>query len=81
MTEVMLTTIDNPYDPFTEFDKWKRFDEDEKGYYSLPYLARIAQTSIEMSEEEYNQEVERAINEIVDFDLLGVYKKVTKVSS
>ena len=76
--EVWLTTIDNPYDPFTQFDEWKQFDEDEKGYNSLAYLARISQATIDMPEKQYNQEVESAINEIVYYDLLGLYKKVKK---
>lgn len=76
--EVWLTTIDNPYDPFTQFDEWKHFDEDEKGYNSLAYLARISQATIDMPEKQYNQEVESAINEIVYYDLLGLYKKVKK---
>jgi len=41
MQEAMLTTIDNPFNPFTQFDEWKDFDETQ-GYYTCPYLARIA---------------------------------------
>ena len=72
-----LTTIDNPFDPFDQFSQWFLFDT-EKGYNSCSYLARIAQTSDEMSEQEYNHEVERAIDEIVTINPLGIYKKVTK---
>lgn len=72
-----LTTIDNPFDPFDQFSQWFLFDT-EKGYNSCSYLARIAQTSDEMSEQEYNHEVERAIDEIVMINPLGIYKKVTK---
>ena len=32
-----LTTTDNPYDPFTQYDAWYRFDEG-KGYHSCAYL-------------------------------------------
>ena len=38
MEESMLTTIDNPYDPFEEFDDWRSYDERE-GHYTLAYLA------------------------------------------
>ena len=71
----MLTTFDNPFDPFEQFDDWFRFDI-EKGYYSCSYLARIAQTSDELSDEETNSEIERAIDEIIKYDFMNIYKKV-----
>lgn len=70
-----LTTFDNPYDPFTQFNQWFLYDE-EKGYHSTSYLGRIARISDQMSDEENNQEIERAIDEIVKYDFLGIYKKV-----
>lgn len=75
MAKCALTTFDNPYDPFAQADAWYRFDE-IKGYHSCAYLARIAHTSDQLSEEENDQEVERAINEILKYDFLGIYKKV-----
>lgn len=77
MTDTMLTTIDNPYDPFTQFDEWFAFDE-LKGYHSCSYLARIAKSSDELSEEEQSLAIEQAIDEIVQMNVLGIYKKVTK---
>jgi hypothetical protein len=47
----MLTTIDNPFDPFEQFTSWLLFDE-EKGYHSCSYLGRIARTSDQLSDEE-----------------------------
>ena len=75
--QVSLTTFDNPYDPFTQFDSWFLFDV-EKGYNSCAYLGRIARTSEQLSEEENNIEVERAIDEIVKYDFRNIYKKVYK---
>ena len=75
MSRCALTTFDNPFNPITEFDKWFRFDEDQ-GYQSSAYLARIARTSNQMSDEENEAEVERAINEIIKNDFLGIYTKV-----
>ena len=75
MAKCALTTTDNPYDPFTQFDAWFRFDED-KGYHSCAYLARIARTSDQLSAVENEQEIERAIDDIVKYNPLGIYKKV-----
>ena len=75
--ECRLTTVDNPYDPFTQFDDWFLFDT-EKGYNSCSRLDRIANLSDEMSETEVNEEIERAIDEIIKYDFLNIYKKVTK---
>lgn len=70
-----LTTFDNPYNPFTDFDKWFTFDEDN-GYHTCAYLGRIAHTSNQMSDEENNGEIERAIDEIIQYDFRHIYKKV-----
>ena len=71
----MLSTFDNPYNPFVDFDSWLMFDM-EKGYNSCGYLARIARTSDQFSEEENNLEVERAIDEIIKYDFMNLYIKV-----
>jgi len=72
----MLTTLDNPYNPFTQFDDWYAFDV-EKGYYTCNYLARIVKTSDDLSEEDEALAIEQAINEIVSMNITGLYKKVT----
>lgn len=73
----MLTTFDNPYDPFEQFTSWFLFDV-EKGYDSCAYLGRIARTSDQLSEEENDLEVERAIDEIIKYDFRNIYKKVIR---
>lgn len=75
--QCMLTTIDNPFDPFEQFRSWFLFDV-EKGYNTCAYLGRIARTSEQMSDEENDIEVERAIDEIIKYDFLNIYKKVKK---
>ncbi len=70
-----LTTVDNPYNPFEQFTSWFLFDE-EKGYHSCAYLGRIARTSDQLSDEENNQEIERAIDEIIKYDFTNTYRKV-----
>lgn len=70
-----LTTIDNPYSPFDQFNEWFLFDVG-KGYNSCAYLGRIARTSEQFTDKENDEEVERAIDEIIKYDFLGIYKKV-----
>ena len=72
---MMLTTIDNPFNPFTQWDEWKRYDEDKK-YYTCSYLARIAKTSDDLSEADYNKAIDDAIEEIVSLNINGIYTKV-----
>ena len=73
----MLTTSDNPYDPFEQFQSWFLFDV-EKGYNSCAYLGRIARTSEQLSDEENNIIIEEAIDEIIKYDFMNIYKKVKR---
>ena len=68
MTKVRcaITTFDNPYDPFDEFDDWYRFDMD-RGYNSCGVLARFLYTSDQFTDEENAYETERAIDYIIVF--------------
>ena len=76
-TEYMLTTIDNPFSPFSDFDEWFAFDV-EKGYNSCGLLDRFSYTSNELSEKENQDELNRAIDRILELDLTGMYRKVKK---
>lgn len=78
--KVMLSTIDNPFNPFEDFNSWFLFDV-EKGYNSCSYLARIAKTSNEFTEEEEAEEIERAIDEIIQYDFMNLYIKVKQPDS
>ena len=74
--EVMLTTIDNPYNTFEQFDLWLLFDK-EKGYNTCEYLARIVNLTNDMSEKEIEVATDKAIDDIIVNDPFGIYKKVT----
>ena len=73
----MLTTIDNPHDPFEDFEGWYAFDL-RAGHNTSSFLARIAVTSPNLSEYDQNQALEEAIDEIVRENVNGLYRKVTK---
>jgi hypothetical protein len=76
----MLTTVDNPFDPFNEFESWYAYDM-QAGYNTTGLLARIARTSDELSEPDNSLAIEQAIDEIVRINASGVHRKVSRNSS
>ena len=84
--EFALTTSDNPYDPITKFDEWYEYDE-EKGYHTCSYLARIAKIIPGLPDAFNDDIIETAIDEIVRENLIGIetayavnYVKVEKTN-
>lgn len=70
--DVMLTTIDNPYDPFTQYEEWLTFDE-TYGYHTNGLLARRTFTSDELSDEDQDQAIQMAIEEIIQENVSGMH--------
>ena len=77
MNRSMLTTIDNPYNPFDEFEKWYSWDFNA-GYHTPSFLSRLLQTSEALSETRQAQHMDQVIDDIVRENVLGIYKKVVK---
>ena len=77
MKAYALTTADNPYDPFDQFDDWSMYDHTH-GWCCSELLARIAFTSSQLTDEENNHEIERAINEIIKYDFMNIYTKAKR---
>ena len=73
----MLTTLDNPFNPFDDFTSWYMFDC-EKGYNTSSRLARIANVNSEMTQKEVDDELQRVIDLIVKHDFENIYVKVSK---
>lgn len=71
----MLTTKDNPYNPRENFDAWLQFDV-ENGYNTNEYLARILQNFKKIDEEYDDKDIDEAIDEILEYDLIGIYERV-----
>lgn len=70
----MLTTKDNPFDPYTQWDEWWQWDED-KGYHSSGLLDRIAMSSDELSDHDHHNALRYAIDRIIEEDVLDIYKR------
>ena len=75
--ECMLTTFDNPFDPFEQFDSWFLFDV-EKGYNCCSYLARFIQITDDMTDQEVDDSIEEAIDRIIKYDDANIFKKVKR---
>lgn len=74
--DVMLTTLDNPYNPFTHFEEWYAYDVSQ-GYHTCSYLARVVKDVSDLDEEQADVEINKSIEEIVTLNLLGNYCKIT----
>lgn len=78
--EHMLTTVDNPYNPFTHYDEWESWDR-AAGYHSNALLARVCRSSNELSDSDQSQAIEDAIWEIVRENVSGMHSRVTRDSA
>ncbi len=81
--ETALTTIDNPYSPFSQFDDWYSYDT-EKGYDCCGYLDRMKSLMKEdttyLSPEKEDTILDSIIDIIVNNDPTGMYVKVQKTN-
>lgn len=73
--EYMLTTTDNPYNPFTQFEEWYNWDV-VAGYHSSALLARIVMSSDEMSDADQSLAIQHAIDTIVNANVSGMHVAV-----
>lgn len=69
---MMLSTPDNPYNPFGEFDNWYAYDE-EHGHHTSSYVARLAFIGDVLSDNENQIAVNDAIRKIYECNPKGMY--------
>ncbi len=75
----MLTTVDNPFDPFTDFDAWNAYDM-ALGHNTLAFLARVTFTSHALSDADQDLAIEQAMQEIARENVSGVHRLLTQQS-
>ena len=73
-TEFMLTTTDNPYNPFEQFALWNLFDK-EHGHNTCELIARLSKISFDMTQKEENEDYDRVVEFIIMHDPHDKYKK------
>lgn len=76
--DLMLTTVDNPFNPKTDYDKWQQWDEDN-GYYTESYIARLIadEEGFDIDDDVKMKElVDKVITDILNNDIINQYKLV-----
>lgn len=77
VTDYMLTTVDNPFDPFTRFDEWNAYDI-RMGYGTCAFLDRVAMVSDDLSEPDQALAIQNAIDDIIKENVSGMWRKVSR---
>ena len=74
----MLSTIDNPFNPFEKYDEWKAFDTvyGHNCYETLAVLGSFGLLQSRLTKAEFEQHVVNTMNELIENDPLGIYIKV-----
>lgn len=75
--EFLITTIDNPYNPFSEYEDWLRFDE-ENGYNTQNYVARVLQVKDLDDSLSEDEKLDIALESILSINQ-GLYVKVFSI--
>lgn len=76
--EIWPTTLDNPFDPFTQWDRWYSFDK-RAGYNTCELLAKLARNSTDLAECEQEEIFNNAICKLFDlFEPKVLYRIAVK---
>lgn len=73
--DVMLTTSDNPWNPFTDWELWYAFDEN-LGYATSGLIARLNPTTTELGSVHSGLDLLDAYHTILELDLFNLYRVV-----
>ena len=72
MSTFMLTTVDNPYSPYTQYDEWFAYDL-QLGHYTCALLARMIVDSDELSQADQDLAYEEAVASIIGNDVTDTF--------
>ena len=68
----MLSTTDNPFNPWTHYDQWFDWDT-SRGYNTASYLATIVQIINANGRVSDDEALALAIDDILEFNITGNY--------
>ena len=75
---VWITTVDNPFDPFSQFDRWLNYDE-QMGYKTCARVAALAHCNFDnLTEKENIDLINSAIVRLCEFFGDEVYRVVVE---
>ena len=69
---MILSTPDNPYDPFKNFELWYAYDE-EHGHHTCSYVERLTNSSDVLSDAQLQVAVNEAVRKIFTVNPQGMY--------
>lgn len=75
MRDFAITTLDNMYNPFTQYERWSEYDR-EKQYNTEQWLAFFARSSPYLEEDELQEEEEHAARRLLEVNPFGIHVKV-----
>ena len=75
--DFMITTKDNPFSPFYQWEEWNAFDM-QAGYNTCGLMARLVDVDPSAFEFDEVEALEKAMNKVLRLNLTGNYIKVTR---
>lgn len=76
--DIWITTVDNPFDPFTQFERWFNFDE-QNNYRTCERVARLAHCNFDnLTAKENDELINQAMNTLVELYGDKVYRLVVE---
>lgn len=75
MADYMVTTIDNPWNPFSHYHEWLSYDMTHC-YHTDEWIAVLSKTSNDLGTEEQQEQVDAGVDSLLALDPYGLHVKV-----
>lgn len=75
MADYMVTTMDNPWNPFTHYHEWLSFDTSH-GYNTDQWVYILSKTSSDLLKDEMEEQIDAGVESLLALDPFGIHVKV-----
>ena len=75
MADYMVTTIDNPWNPFVHYHEWLSYDM-QHGYFTDQWMYVLTKTSNDLRPEEIEEQIDAGVTRLLEIDPYGLHVKV-----